>query len=135
MGSRTPLSARIGCRSRASRSAQASAPARLGDQVLPDLDQRIGEAAGGGDRVDRVADERPVIGLVVADCGLVEVVLGAERPEQGGGRCGRRGPTRPRFSMTAASPRQIGVKEWIAMSAGGSPVGSIASTVALTVSR
>ena len=104
LGSRTDGSARIGFKSRASRSAQASAPAALGDQVLPDLDQRVGEAARGGDGVDRVAGERPVIGLVVADCGLVQVVLGAERREQRGGNAVVEVPQHPDFPGIAASP-------------------------------
>src|SRR6478735_8816869 len=37
------------------------------DQVLPDLDERIGKAPDGGVPVDRVARQRPIIGLVVAD--------------------------------------------------------------------
>ncbi len=53
--------------SRASRSAQASASARGGDQILAHLDQRVGETARRRDVVDHVAFERAVIGLVVAD--------------------------------------------------------------------
>ena len=49
------------------------------DQILPDLDQRIGEAPDGGVPVDGVAGERPIIGLVVADD---ESVLGLQPVQQ-----------------------------------------------------
>ena len=48
------------------------------DQILPHFDQRVGEAARGRALVDRVALERAVIGLVVADFGIGEVGLGAQ---------------------------------------------------------
>src|SRR4051794_29879993 len=45
------------------------------DQILPDLDERIGEAPDGGVTVDGIACKSPIIGLVVADD---ESVLGLQ---------------------------------------------------------
>ena len=52
------------------------------DQVLPDLDQDVGEAARGGEGVDRVAGKSPIVGLVVADVGGAEVGFGDEGLDQ-----------------------------------------------------
>ena len=108
---------------------------RSGDQVLPDLDQGVGEAARGGDRVDRVARERAVVGLVVADpLGHAGRALRASASSSGAASAESRSQSTPIFHRRAV-PRQTGVKEWIETSAGGSPVASIASTVAATASR
>src|SRR4051794_14524872 len=37
------------------------------DEILPQLDQRVGQAAGGGVLVERIALEAAIIRLVVAD--------------------------------------------------------------------
>ncbi len=54
----------------------------LGDEILPDLDQRVGQSARSRDRVDRVAGKRSVIGLVVADLVGGQVRLGDQRLDQ-----------------------------------------------------
>ena len=52
------------------------------DQILPDLDQRVGQSARRRDRVDRVAGKRAVIGLVVADLAGGKIRLGGQRLDQ-----------------------------------------------------
>ena len=81
------------------------------DEILPDLDQGVGEPAGGRDGVDRVAGERAVVGLVVADAVGVEVGLGAQRRRAAAAamRSSRSHKT-PTFQRRAA-PLQTGVKE------------------------
>ena len=86
------------------------------------FDQRIGEAARGRDGVDRVAAQRAVVGLVVADRLGARSASPAERAQQRRRAGADRGPTaRPTFHGRAA-PRQSGVKEWIERIAGGSPL-------------
>ncbi len=101
----------------------------VGDQVLPDLDQRIGQPARGGDRVDRVPGQGAVIGLVVADLADGEIRLKKQRLDQRLRRPVVAIPQIPIF-QGRSSERMTGVNEWIEMSAGGSPVFIIASTVA-----
>ena len=70
----------------------------LPDQVLPDLDQDIGQSARSGGGVDRVAGERAVVRFVVADVASVEIGLREQRFDQRFRESGRRDPTRARFS-------------------------------------
>ena len=88
-----------------------------GDQVLPDLDQGVGEAAPGGVAVDRVARERAIIGLVVADH---EAVL-RPRPSRSGRAKRSSASHRMPTCQGRGQPRQIGVKLWIVTMAGGQP--------------
>ena len=53
---------------------------RVGDEVLADLDEGMGEPAPGPVAIEAVVLERPVIGLVVADD---EVGIAGERRDQG----------------------------------------------------
>ena len=55
---------------------------RFADQILPDLDQRIGQSARSGDGVDRVAGQAAVIGFVVADVASGKIGLGEQSLDQ-----------------------------------------------------
>ena len=54
----------------------------FGDQVLPDLDQRIGQSTRSGDLVDRVAGQGAVVGLVVADLISAKIPFRDQRFDQ-----------------------------------------------------
>ena len=87
MGGRNPQG-RIGeNRLEEPREARSPCPRPLiaGDEILPDLDQRVGEAPPGCMAIDRVSRQRAIIGLVVADD---EALLGAQAGKQGIGEAG-----------------------------------------------
>ena len=89
LGAAAPVLRRPGRRRRGERANDSRQPVgpgfsggALADQILAQFDQRVGEAARGGDGVDRVAGQPAVVGLVVADRIGADVALRAERANQ-----------------------------------------------------
>ena len=101
----------------ASRSTHWLGAGGVGNQVLAQFDQPVGEPAPGAVAIHAVADQRPGIGLVVADH---QIGIGGKRFDQRPRKAGIGIPENADLPRPAA-PRQTGVKLWMETSSGTVP--------------